>query len=122
MTVQSKNIHEYESSAKIVFQDDPLTPMYRNEVADFVDCIVHDKPSPVTAEEGLKVLEIVDAVFESNRTGKPVQFPLTWETENDSLHGCASEGRHQFLSWADKKNCYWLPRIGAVPSGNPYEC
>jgi len=77
MTVQSKNIHEYESSAKIVFQDDPLTPMYRNEVADFVDCIVHDKPSPVTAEEGLKVLEIVDAVFESNRTGKPVQFPLT---------------------------------------------
>jgi predicted dehydrogenase len=45
-------------------------------VADFVDCIIHDKPSPVTAEEGLKVLEIVDAVFESSRIGRPVKFPI----------------------------------------------
>jgi len=76
LTVQSRNIREYESSARIQIQGDPLTPLYRAEVADFVDCIVHDKPSPVTAEEGLKVLEVVDAVYESSKTGKTVKFPI----------------------------------------------
>jgi predicted dehydrogenase len=39
-------------------------------------CIVHDKPSPLTAEEGLRVLEVVDAVYESSKTGKAVKFPI----------------------------------------------
>lgn len=76
LTVQSKNIREYESPARIQIQGDPLTPLYRSEVADFVDCIVNDKPSPVTAEEGLKVLEVVDAVHESSKTGRTVKFPI----------------------------------------------
>jgi predicted dehydrogenase len=76
LTVQSKNIREYESPARIQIQGDPLTPLYRAEVADFVDSIVHDKPSPVTAEEGLRVLEVVDAVYESSKTGKAVKFPI----------------------------------------------
>lgn len=76
LNVQSKKIREYESPTAIQFQGDPLTPMYRDEVMGFVNCIVHDKPPPVTAEEGLKVLEIVDAVYESSKTGKAVKFPL----------------------------------------------
>jgi len=55
---------------------DPLAPMYRGELQEFVNAILEDREPQITAEDGLRVLEITDAVFESGKTGKPIKFPL----------------------------------------------
>ena len=39
----------------------------------FVDCIVNEKPNIATAEEGLLVMEILDAIYQSATLGQPVQ-------------------------------------------------
>ena len=39
----------------------------------FVDCIVNDRPNYATAEEGLLVMEILDAIYQSATLGQPVQ-------------------------------------------------
>lgn len=40
----------------------------------FVDAIIHNKPHPATGEEGLIVMEILDAIYKSAQTGKPVKI------------------------------------------------
>jgi predicted dehydrogenase len=46
-----------------------LTPMYH-----FVDCILNDKPHIATAEEGLQVMEILDAIYRSAAEGAPMRI------------------------------------------------
>lgn len=43
-------------------------------MAHFVDCIVHDKPHIATGEEGLIVMELLDAIYASAAKGRPVQI------------------------------------------------
>jgi predicted dehydrogenase len=45
------------------------SPMYH-----FVDCILNDKPHIATAEEGLRVMEILDALYRSAAEGGPVRI------------------------------------------------
>jgi predicted dehydrogenase len=45
------------------------TPMYH-----FVDCILTGKPHIATAEEGLRVMEILDAIYRSAAEGGPVKI------------------------------------------------
>lgn len=40
----------------------------------FVDCILNDKPHIATGEQGLIVQELLDAIYKSAATGKPVQI------------------------------------------------
>jgi predicted dehydrogenase len=46
-----------------------LNPMYH-----FVDTIVNNKLHLATGEEGLIVMEILDVLYQSAATGKPVQI------------------------------------------------
>ena len=39
----------------------------------FADCIARGVPHPATGEEGLTVMQILDAIYESARSGKPVK-------------------------------------------------
>jgi predicted dehydrogenase len=45
-----------------------------NQFHHFVDSIVHDKPHIATGEEGLIVMELLDAIYESAASGRPVQI------------------------------------------------
>lgn len=45
-----------------------------NAMAHFVDCIVNDVPHTATGEEGLLVMEILDAIYASAETGEPVRI------------------------------------------------
>jgi predicted dehydrogenase len=45
------------------------TPMYH-----FIDCIVNDNPHIATGEEGLLVMEILDAIYASAANGTPVKI------------------------------------------------
>jgi predicted dehydrogenase len=43
-------------------------------MAHFVDSIVRNKPHIATGEEGLIVMELLDAIYASAAKGKPVQI------------------------------------------------
>jgi predicted dehydrogenase len=47
---------------------------WADEFADFIAAIREDRDPAVTGEDGVRVLEITDAVFESGRTGLPVEL------------------------------------------------
>lgn len=52
----------------------PPVPGAHGAMYAFVDAIVNKTPHPATGEEGLVVMEILDALYESARTGDPVRI------------------------------------------------
>lgn len=52
----------------------PPGPDVPNQYHHFVDCIVHNKPHIATGEQGLIVMELLDAIYESAASGRPVQI------------------------------------------------
>jgi predicted dehydrogenase len=44
------------------------------EMDDFAQCIMNNKPSKVSGEEGLRDVKIITAIYESARTGQPVKL------------------------------------------------
>ncbi len=46
--------------------------MFADEMADWVASLMEKRDPPIGTDAGINVLEIIDAVFESDRTGKPV--------------------------------------------------
>jgi myo-inositol 2-dehydrogenase/D-chiro-inositol 1-dehydrogenase len=42
------------------------------EFVEFITAIKENRDPSVTGEDGVRVLEVIDAAFESARTGKPV--------------------------------------------------
>lgn len=49
---------------------------FPQEMAHFVDCVLHDKQPVVTAEDGRVVLEAIFAAYESAGTGRKVTLPF----------------------------------------------
>ena len=49
---------------------------YPQELTHFIDCVKNDKTPLVTGEDGLAVLEMIYAAYESAGTGKKVTFPI----------------------------------------------
>ena len=47
------------------------------QIEDFADAIRHDREPRVTGADARQTLELVLAVYESSRTGRPVQLPMT---------------------------------------------
>jgi len=52
----------------------PPYPHAPNPMSHFVDCILEDKPHIATGEEGLIVMQILDALYASAETGEPVKI------------------------------------------------
>lgn len=50
----------------------PPVPEAQSSMAHFVDCILADRPHTATGEEGLIVMELLDALYLSAATGEPV--------------------------------------------------
>jgi predicted dehydrogenase len=79
-----KNLHEgYTFDAHIFTEKDgaqldihlhpPATPA-RSGMHDFAQAILTDTPHPASGAEGLVVMELLDAIYESARTGAPVKL------------------------------------------------
>ena len=47
---------------------------YKNQLEDFVDCIINKKPTTVNFEDGRKALIIANAAYESLASGKSVKI------------------------------------------------
>jgi predicted dehydrogenase len=54
--------------------DFPPTDQFAVEMDDFAQCILEKKPSKVSGEEGLRDVKIMMAIYESARTGRPVEL------------------------------------------------
>lgn len=52
----------------------PPIPDVTSPMAHFVDCIVNNKPHIATGEEGLIVMQLLDAIYESAKKGEPVSL------------------------------------------------
>ena len=46
--------------------------LFANEINHFVDCVQHGTPCKAPAEDGITLMEILDAIYESARTGHEV--------------------------------------------------
>jgi UDP-N-acetyl-2-amino-2-deoxyglucuronate dehydrogenase len=66
---------------------DPMTWYFKQQLADFADAILNDRPPLVTAEEGRKTVELFTAIYRSQRDGKPVKFPLKPEYDREDMDG-----------------------------------
>jgi UDP-N-acetyl-2-amino-2-deoxyglucuronate dehydrogenase len=71
---------EQEGDADLQGLKEPTSNVYGNGhislYADVIDAIEHDRPPYVPAEAGRDALEIVLAIYKSQKTGQPVQLPL----------------------------------------------
>lgn len=54
----------------------PLAEIHYRKLADFVDAVLDNRPARVTGAEGRDALELVEAVYRSADSGKPMQLPL----------------------------------------------
>jgi predicted dehydrogenase len=50
------------------------TDQFAVEMDNFAECILEHQPSRVSGEEGLKDVRVMTAIYESARTGKPVEL------------------------------------------------
>lgn len=62
----------------------PPVPEAQSSMAHFVDCILEDRPHTATGEEGLIVMELLDALYLSAATGEPVAIGAG-ETAGESV-------------------------------------
>lgn len=65
-------IRGIRSDAKLI--DMPSTDQFAAEMDDFARCILEKKPTTVPGEEGLRDLRIMMAIYESARSGRPVEM------------------------------------------------
>jgi predicted dehydrogenase len=52
----------------------PAMDQFAAEMDDFAQCIMTNKPSKISGEEGLRDVKIMTAIYDSARSGKPVKL------------------------------------------------
>ncbi|HIE30558.1 TPA: Gfo/Idh/MocA family oxidoreductase [Candidatus Poribacteria bacterium] len=71
--VRTNAVEEYRHPATIMVSGDN-SMMYGAQMRAFVEAVRTKSDMPIPGEDGVKVLRIIDAVFESNRLKRPVNF------------------------------------------------
>ena len=70
--VRSEVLEEYREPVIKRFDAGMSPRMMRDEMEAWVNSLATDREPPITGEDGLRVLQVIDAVFESGRTAMPV--------------------------------------------------
>ena len=70
--VYSEALPEYRHPTTIRPRSPQTANMYRDEMRAWIASLADGRPPPIDAGAGVRVLSIIDAVFESARTGAPV--------------------------------------------------
>ncbi len=58
-------LHDSDYAYKIINANLKDEKEFKNCIHEFADCLVNDKPVPVTAEQALKVIEILDMIYKA---------------------------------------------------------
>lgn len=56
-------LHDPDYAYKVVYPNLDHEKEFKNCIHEFADCLVNDTPVPVTAEQALKVIEILDMIY-----------------------------------------------------------
>jgi predicted dehydrogenase len=81
-------MEEWNTADSEVFHSvDAMTWYFKQQLEDFADAIVNDRPPMVTAQEGRKTVELFTAIYRSQRDGKPIKFPLKPEYDKEDMDG-----------------------------------
>ena len=67
-------IYEERNGAQYDMKLHPPMPAAKPSMYHFIDCIVNNTPHTATAEEGVIVMELLDAIYASAKSGKPVRI------------------------------------------------
>ena len=55
---------------------DPIPHYHALQIQDFLRAILEDRPPQVTGEDGLRVVALVQAIYQSSREGRPVRLAV----------------------------------------------
>lgn len=69
---EEKDDYLVEVKPKIETRADKFQHIFNEEINHFVDCIVNNTPCINTGEDGVEIMKILDAIYESSRTGHEV--------------------------------------------------
>ncbi len=53
---------------------DPIVHYHTMQIHDFLQAILQDRAPAVTAEDGQKVVALIQAIYQSNRENRPVRL------------------------------------------------
>ena len=85
-------IEEWNKTDSEAFHSvDAMTWYFKQQLEDFADAILKDRPPMVTTQDGRKTVELFTAIYRSQRDGKPVKFPLQPEYEREDMDGRLAE-------------------------------
>lgn len=65
---------DYLTDIKPVYEDDGVYVWFEKEVAHYIDCVANGTKCINPAEDGVALMKILDATYESARLGKEVQI------------------------------------------------
>jgi predicted dehydrogenase len=66
---------------------DVMSHYHELQIADFLEAIAADRAPLVDGREGRRVVEIITAIYRSQRDRRPVRFPLTAELDRSDYDG-----------------------------------
>ena len=65
-----------EEDARLFSSVNPQDYFHRLQIKDFLHAIIEKRPPAVTGEDGRRTVELFTAIYQSNRDGKAVKFPI----------------------------------------------
>lgn len=69
---EEKDGYLVETKPSIEPQKNKFQQVFNAEIQHFVDCVVNKTPCINTGEDGVEIMKIIDAIYESSRTGHEV--------------------------------------------------
>ena len=69
------------------FESDPTINYLKYQIEDFVKAIKHNHDPAVTGYDGLRVVELITAIYRSGRDKMPIKFPLEEEVDHEDMDG-----------------------------------
>jgi predicted dehydrogenase len=68
---------QYQAEDRSLFAAiDPINHYHALQIQDFLQAIVQDRAPRVTGEDGRKVVALVQAIYQSNREGRPIRLSV----------------------------------------------
>jgi predicted dehydrogenase len=82
---EEKLLAQFEAEDRARFKAiDPVTHYHARQIQEFLQAIRADRDPLVTGEDGRAVVEMFTAIYESNRTGRPVSLAKRNAVKRDS--------------------------------------
>jgi len=76
-----------KEDANLFLSINPIEYYHQLQISEFLKAIMEGRDSAIPGEEGRKTVEIFEALYRSQRDGKPIKFPLTPEEGGHDWRG-----------------------------------